>query len=78
MRRTFEVWFYIGSVLGLYGILLTAAGVYQWIHPPPTVLAKEHATFWAGVLLLTVGTIYVIGFWPKPGSGDPHDGSRVE
>ena len=78
MRRTFEVWFYIGAMLGIYGIMLTAAGVYQWIHPPATVLAQEHATFWAGVVLLLVGGAYTIGYWPRPGPGDPHDGSRVE
>ncbi len=78
MRRTFEVWFYIGALLGFYGVMLTLAGVYQWVHPPPTVLAGKHATFWAGIILLLVGGGYTIGFWPKPGPGDPHDGSRVE
>ena len=78
MQRTFEVWFYIGAMLALYGVILTAAGVFQWIHPPHAVLAEKHATFWAGVLLLVIGSIYATAYWPKPGSGDPHDGSRVE
>lgn len=78
MRRTFEVWFYIGALLGLYGVMLTLAGAYQWVHPPSTVLAEKHATFWAGIVLLLVGGAYTIGFWPKPGNGDPHNGSRVE
>ena len=78
MQRTFEVWFYIGALLGLYGVMLTLAGVYQWSHPPATVLAGKHATFWAGVILLLVGGGYTVGFWPKPGPGDSHDGSRVE
>ena len=78
MRKTFEVWFYIGALLGFYGILLTAAGVYQWAHPPATVLAAKHATFWAGVALLLVGGAYTSIYWPRSGPGDPHDGSRVE
>lgn len=78
MRRTFEVWFYIGVLLGVYGLLLFCGGIYQWVHPPPTVLAAKHATFWAGLLLLVIGAIYTVTYWPKPGSGDPHDGSRVE
>ena len=78
MRRTFEVWFYIGVLLGLYGIMLSVAGVYQWVHPPAVVLARVHATFWAGVLLLIVGGTYTVLYWPRPGSSDAHDGSRVE
>ncbi len=78
MRKTFEVWFYIGALLGFYGILLTAAGAYQWFHPPATVLAAKHATLWAGVALLLVGGAYTFLYWPRSGPGDPHDGSRVE
>lgn len=78
MRRTFEVWLYIGALLLIYGVLLIAAGMYQWSHPPATVLAGKHATFWAGVLLLLIGGAYSIAYWPKAGTGDPHDGSRVE
>ncbi len=76
--QTLEVWFYIGALLGLYGIILTAAGVYQWFHLPATVLATRHATFWVGVALLAVGTIYLSVYWPRSGKRDPHVGSRVE
>jgi hypothetical protein len=78
MRRNIQVWFYIGAVLGLYGIMLTSAGVYQWIHPPATVLAGYHATFWAGVVLLIVGGIYTLAYWPRRGTGKLHDGSRID
>jgi len=77
MRRALEVWFYIGVLLAFYGVMLTAAGLYQWRHPPATVLADIHATFWVGVLLLLAGMVYVVAYWPKRGSGSPHDGSRV-
>jgi energy-converting hydrogenase Eha subunit E len=69
MRRTFEVWFYIGALLSIYGVLLTAGGIYQWIHPPATVLANVHATFWAGILLLVIGGVYTGVYWPKAGNG---------
>ena len=78
MQRTFEVWFYIGAMLAVYGVILTAAGIFQWIHPPQTVLAEKHATFWAGILLLAIGGVYTAVYWPKLGTGHPHDGSRVE
>lgn len=78
MQRNIQVWFYIGVVLGLYGIMLTSAGVYQWVHPPATVLAGYHATFWAGIALLVVGGIYVVAYWPFRMTGRPQDGSRIE
>ena len=65
MKQTFEVWFYIGVLLGLYGVMLTLAGIYQWIHLPNNVLAGKHATFWAGVTLLVVGGAYAIAYWPR-------------
>ena len=77
MQRNIQVWFYIGAVLALYGIMLTAAGVYQWIHPPATVLAGYHATFWAGVTLLIVGGAYTLAYWPRRGKSKLHDGSRI-
>jgi nicotinamide riboside transporter PnuC len=65
MQREFTVWFYIGVLLGVYGVLLTSAGIYQWTHPPQTVLAGEHATLWAGCILLVVGGGYTFGSWPR-------------
>lgn len=74
MRQHFEVWFYIGVLLTLYGIMLTLAGVYQWVHPPHTVLASKHATFWAGCILLLVGTTYTITSWPATSKDGPKEG----
>ncbi len=66
MAKTFTVWFYIGALLTLYGVILTAAGVYQLVHPPPTVLSGYHATLWAGVVLLLTGAGYLLAYWPRP------------
>jgi energy-converting hydrogenase Eha subunit E len=78
VRRTFEVWFYIGAMLSLYGVMLTIAGLYQWVHPPATVLAGKHATFWAGALMLILGAGYTVWNWPKSGGIDPHNESHGE
>jgi hypothetical protein len=58
--------------------MLTLAGVYQWIHPPATVLAQYHATFWAGIALLFVGGIYTVAYWPRRGADEPQEDSTVE
>lgn len=54
-----NVWLYIGGLLAIYGVLLIGGGIVQWIHPPGTVLEQYHATFWAGIVLLFVGGLYV-------------------
>ena len=78
MTRRFEVWFYIGALLGLYGVMLTAAGIYQWFHPPTTVLSGYHATFWAGVTLLLVGGAYTFAYWPRSQRDQAHGALHVE
>lgn len=65
MRSTFVVWFYIGVLLSVYGVILTLAGIYQWHHPPSTVLSEVHATFWVGVTLSLAGATYVASYWPR-------------
>ena len=79
MAKTFTVWFYIGALLTLYGLLLTAAGIYQVSHPPATVLTGYHATLWVGVLLLLIGLGYLAAYWPRNrNSGKQHDGADIE
>ncbi len=79
MGRAFTVWFYIGALLTVYGVLLTAAGSYQVLHPPATVLTAYHATLWVGVLLLIVGLGYLIAYWPRRKKlQSQHDGAEIE
>ncbi len=79
MGRAFTVWFYIGALLSIYGVLLTAAGLYQIVQPPATVLAAYHATLWVGVLLLIVGFGYILAYWPRrKRPGAQHDGTQID
>lgn len=58
------IWFFIGALLLLYGLIITGAGIYQFWHPPHTVLAKDHASFWGGLALILLGGGFTLGFWP--------------
>jgi len=53
------VWFFIGLVLVVYGIMILAQGIYQLSHPVGTVLEDLHAAIWWGVFMLVVGFIFV-------------------
>lgn len=64
-RSELPVWLYIGVLLFVYGVLLSAAGLYQLSHPPDTVLARYHPTLWGGAVLLVLGGCYTVAFRPR-------------
>jgi len=62
-----EIWFFIGLLLFVYGLLITGAGVYHVIYPPDqqVALRELHSDIWWGALLLIVGFYYCKKFWPS-------------
>jgi len=59
------VWFFVGVLLLVYGVLILAAGLYGILHPPATVLANLHPAVWWGALLTVIGGVYVRLFFPR-------------
>ncbi|HVO98050.1 MAG TPA: hypothetical protein VMT15_08280 [Bryobacteraceae bacterium] len=59
------VWFFVGVMLLLYGVLILGSGILEWSNPPHTVLAELHAPVWWGGLLTVIGAAYVTAFRPK-------------
>ncbi len=59
MERThrIEIWFFIGSLLFVYGILILGAGLYHLVHPPlqQFALADLHVDIWWGGVAVDVG-----------------------
>ena len=68
-HHVIPVWFFVGLLLAIYGVLITASGVMEWSAPSTTVEANLHAPVWWGALLIAIGVIYVILFRPKSSSG---------
>ena len=62
-----SIWFFIGALLLVYGVLITGAGLWELSHPPdhPVVRADLHAGIWWGALLLALGLFYSIKFRPR-------------
>lgn len=58
------VWFFIGIILVIYGILIFATGIFEMSDLPDTVLANLHAPIWWGILLAVVGAIFVQKHYP--------------
>jgi hypothetical protein len=64
-----SIWFFIGALLLIYGVLILGAGLYELASPPdhPVVRADLHAGIWWGALILVMGAIYTVRFRPAKG-----------
>lgn len=63
-HRIIPVWFFVGVLLLIYGVLILASGIYHWSQPPDIVLSNLHAPVWWGALLTVLGIIYCAMFRP--------------
>ena len=77
-RHFLSIWFFIGVLLDIYGILILGAGIYDLIRPPdhPVAMAYLHAGIWWGALLLFLGAVYTIKFAPKSAQKQKQTGSQ--
>jgi hypothetical protein len=68
-QHPFSIWFVIGLLLNLYGVLILGSGLHDYFHPPanPVVLNRLHAGIWWGLLLIAMGVFYTVRFFPKKG-----------
>jgi len=67
-----SIWFFIGSLLTLYGIIIFIVSVpslFPSVPNPDVVLARLHAGVWWGILLFGLGVMYVTVFWPWKDKG---------
>jgi len=66
-KKMISIWFFIGLILTVYGLLILGAGIYDVINPlkHPVVLSHLHAGVWWGALLVVLGVLYIIKFKPK-------------
>ena len=61
--RMIPVWFFVGVILLIYGVIILATGLYEFSNPPATTLAELHPAVWWGALLTILGGVYV--YLPK-------------
>ena len=67
-EQQIPIWFFIGGILTVYGVLILGSGIYAFSHPPEGIVLSElHADTWWGLLLLAVGLTYLVKFCPYCG-----------
>ena len=66
-KHSISVWFFIGLLLTIYGLLVLVSGVYELWVPPSTQIAMAHLHIgiWWGAGMLIFGLVYLIRFRPK-------------
>ena len=66
-QHPFAIWFVIGLLLNLYGLMILGAGIYNYFIPPAqsVVMSHLHAPIWWGALLILMGIFYTVRFYPK-------------
>ena len=63
------VWFFVGFLLLVYGVLILVSGLVGWSHPPAGVeLTNLHAPVWWGALLIVLGLVYCAKYYPRGGT----------
>jgi FtsH-binding integral membrane protein len=59
------VWFFIGLLLTIYGIIILITSIVDWSEPSQANLAQYHPSLWGGIILLLIGSFYVLKFRPR-------------
>jgi len=65
-RHFISIWFFIGVLLAVYGVLIFGAGIWELFDPTPSqvVMRHLHAGIWWGLLLVAIGAFYCVKFRP--------------
>lgn len=62
--NTISIWFFIGLLILVYGVLILGASLADFSSPPDVVMADLHVGVWWGALLIVIGAVYVFCFRP--------------
>lgn len=67
MQRLISIWFFVGCLLSIYGLLIFAAGVraYSPLGDDPGPADHLHLPIWWGIAMMVLGVIYALRFRPR-------------
>jgi hypothetical protein len=66
MGKEIPIWFFIGVLLVVYGVLILGYGISELITgvTANVVLSNLHAPVWWGAIMLVLGIFYAVKFQP--------------
>ncbi len=60
LQMSLSIWFLCGIILGVYGITVTASGIFNALNPPPVFGAEYHLDIVWGLVLLCAGVAFMV------------------
>lgn len=66
-NKGIAIWFFIGSLLLIYGIIITLSNIAEAVFGAfgkHVVLGNLHFGIWWGILLIIIGLTYFVSFRP--------------
>jgi hypothetical protein len=63
-QYTIAIWFFVGALFSIYGVLILGCGIYGLFYPPDVKLPELHVDLWWGAFLLLFGLYFTFRFWP--------------
>jgi hypothetical protein len=65
--KIISIWFFIGVLVLIYGVLILGAGLYGMNSRTKGIVMSElHVDIWWGILLVFIGAFYTLAFKPRP------------
>jgi hypothetical protein len=57
-----SIWFFVGFLLAIIGVIITASALYSLFHPPenPKLFSGLHPDLWWGIFMLAFGLFFTI------------------
>jgi hypothetical protein len=66
-HRMLPVWFFIGILLLVYGVIILVTSLSYLHQLSNLVLANYHAGIWGGIVLILLGATYTLKYRPRKG-----------
>lgn len=63
-RNMISIWFFIGVLVLVYGLIILGAGLIEGPEHRRVVLAELRVDLWWGALLTIIGAFYTVKFRP--------------
>lgn len=67
-KESLSIWFFVGLILAVYGVIVVIANVQTLISPPETthvVFENLHSGLWWGGVILILGLVFLYLHWPN-------------
>lgn len=57
-----SIWFFVGLLLTIMGVIITASAVYSLVHPPAQqkIFSDLHPDLWWGIIMLVFGLLFAV------------------